>query len=406
MNHNAFSFQFIRFAEGKSVLSARRLNVTTGRARLMIPGPVDVEDTVLQALAEPVRPHYGDEWLVIYHEVVEHLGRIFGTENDLYLMAGPGTAALDAALGSLLRTGDKVLVARNGFFGDRLVSMARGYGLDVRQVAAPIGQPIDPEQVRRALSDEPGIEAVAVVHLETSTAVLNPIQGIAAAARDFGVPVVLDAVSSLGGVPLPVDEWGIDICVSVINKCLACPAGVAPVSISPHAWDQMARKGERAHGWYLNLETWKAYAENWASWHPYPTTLPTNIINGLLVQLRRMMDDGLEAHFQRHRDAAERVRAGLNHLGFEMFTPESFTSPLLTAVCGLPGMDVEDLRRYLVEEWQIMVSGGLGDLRGKLFRVGHIGKAASREYVDRFLEGVQAYLQLRGFDPPPVQDER
>ena len=218
------------------------------------------------------------------------------------------------------------------------------------------------------------------------------------------MPVVLDAVSSLGGVPLPVDEWGIDICVSVINKCLACPAGVAPISISPHAWDQMTYKGERAHGWYLNLETWKVYAEDWASWHPYPTTLPTNIIYGLLVQLRRIMDGGLEAYFQRHLDAAERVRAELRRFGFEMFTPEACTSPLLTAVCGLPGMDVEDLRRYLVEEWQIMVSGGLSELRGKLFRVGHIGRAASREYVDRFLAGVHAYLQLQGFDPPPVQD--
>ena len=162
--------------------------VTTERARLMIPGPVDVDDDVLAALAEPVRPHYGSEWLAIYNEAVEHLKQIFGTRNDLFLMAGPGTAALDAALGSLLRTGDKVLVARNGFFGDRLATMARAYGLDVRQVTAPLGQPVEPGAVRRALSAGPGVQAVAVVHLETSTAVLNPIQDIAAAARDFEVP--------------------------------------------------------------------------------------------------------------------------------------------------------------------------------------------------------------------------
>jgi len=377
--------------------------VTPERARLMIPGPVDVEDDVLQALAQQVRPHYGDAWLEIYSEVIEHLREIFGTRNDLFLMAGPGTAALDAALGSLLRTGDKVLVARNGFFGDRLVAIARAYGLDVRHVAAPLGKPIDPQSVRRVLSDDPGIEAVAVVHLETSTAVLNPVRDIAAAAREFNVPVVVDAVSSLGGVPLPVDEWGIDICVSVINKCLACPSGVAPISISPRAWNQVARKGERAHGWYLNLGTWKEYAEDWSSWHPYPTTLPTNIIYGLLVQLRRIMDGGLEAQFQRFRDAAQTVRSGLDHLGFEFFTLESCTSPLLTAVRGLPGMDVEDLRRYLLDEWQIMVSGGLGELRGKVFRVGHVGKASSPEYVNRFLEGIEAYLRLHGLDLPPVQ---
>ena len=188
--------------------------VTTERAKLMIPGPVDVDDEILAAMAEPVRPHYGNEWLAIYNEAVEHLQRIFGTRNDLFLMTGPGTAALEAALGSLMRTGDKVLVARNGFFGDRLATVARAYGLDVRQVTAPLGQPVEPGAIRRALSAGPGIQAVAVVHLETSTAVLNPIKDIAAAARDFEVPIIVDAVSSLGGMPLPVDKWGIDICVA------------------------------------------------------------------------------------------------------------------------------------------------------------------------------------------------
>jgi len=374
-------------------------------ARLLIPGPVDVDDNVLEAMAEPVRAHYGDDWLAIYNEVVDHLRQVFGTENDLFLMPGPGTAALDAALGSLMRTGDKVLVARNGFFGDRLAAMARSYGLEVRHVSAPLGQPIEPGAVRRALAAGPGIEAVAVVHLETSTAVLNPVERIAAAAHDFEVPIIVDAVSSLGGVPLPVDEWDIDVCVSVANKCLACPAGVAPISVSQRAWDQMERKGERAHGWYLNLDVWKDFADNWASWHPYPTTQPTNVIYALLIQLRCIMAEGLDAYYRRHVVAAQSVRDGLRRLGFEMFTPDAYASPLLTAVRGLPGMDVEDLRRYLLEEWQVMVSGGLSELRGKLFRVGHAGRAASQEYVDQFLAGVEAYLRLRGYDVAPVQDE-
>lgn len=378
--------------------------MTTERVRLMIPGPVDVDDDVLAAMAEPVRPHYGDEWLAIYAEVIEHLRQIFGTRNDLFLMAGPGTAALDAAFGSLMRTGDKVLVAQNGFFGDRLATMARGYGLDVRHVTAPLGEPIEPGAIRRALSAGPGVQAVALVHLETSTAVLNPIREIAVAARDFEVPVIVDAVSSLGGVPLPVDEWGIDVCVTVINKCLACPAGIAPFSVSRQAWEQMEHKGDRGHGWYLDLETWKDYAARWASWHPYPTTLPTNVIYALLVRLRRIMAEGLETHFEHHLHAAQTVRAGLRRLGFEMFTPEACSSPLLTAVRGLPGMDVEDLRRYLIEEWQIMVSGGLSELKGQIFRVGHIGKAASDEYVDRFLAGVEAYLRLQGYHAPLGQN--
>jgi alanine-glyoxylate transaminase/serine-glyoxylate transaminase/serine-pyruvate transaminase len=380
--------------------------LATERLRLMIPGPVDVEDDVLAALAGPVLPHYGRDWLAIYVEAVKCLKQVFGTQNDLFLMPGSGTAGLDAAMGSLMRSGDKVLVPQNGFFGQRLATIARAYGLDVRAVTAPLGQPVDPEGIRQALAEEPDIQAVALVHLETSTAVLNPLQEISAISREFEVPIIVDAVSSLGGMPLLVDEWGIDICVTVINKCLACPAGVVPLSVSQRAWDQMDRKRGRAHGWYLNLHTWKDFATDWASWHPYPTTLPTNVIVALLTGLRRILAGGLMAYYDRHTQAAQIVRSGLAHLGFEMFADEAHTSPLLTAVRGQPGMDVEDLRRYLVEEWQIMVSGGLHELRGKIIRVGHMGKAASVEYSEKLLRGVEDYLRLQGHDVPPVGTAR
>ena len=379
--------------------------MTTKHVKLMIPGPVDVEDDVLAAMAEPVRPHYGQDWLPIYHKAVEGLKQLFGTQNDLFLMAGPGTAGLDAALGSLTRTGDQVLVPANGFFGQRLGTVARSYGLDVRTVEAPLGQPIDPEAVRQCLSAERDIQAVAVVHLETSTGVLNPLAEIAGVAGEFEVPIIVDAVSSLGGMPLPVDEWGIDVCVTVTNKCLACPAGIAPLSVSQRAWDQIDRKSDRAHGWYLNLRTWKDYAVNWASWHPYPITLPTNIIVALVTSLQHILEGGIEAYYQRHVQAARIVRTGLKRLGFEMFTAEAHSSPLISAVCGLPGMDLDDFRRYLLEEWQIMVSGGLEELKSKIFRVGHIGKAISAEYVEQFLSGVEAYLRLKGYDVPPREKE-
>jgi alanine-glyoxylate transaminase/serine-glyoxylate transaminase/serine-pyruvate transaminase len=371
--------------------------------KLMIPGPVDAEDDVLAAMAEPVLAHYGPEWLEIYHETVDCLQQVFRTHNDLIVMPGPGTSGLDAALGSLTRSGDKVLVLQNGFFGRRLVTIAEGYDLDVRTVEAPAGRPLDPESARRQLAAEPGIQAVAVVHLETSTAVLNPVQEIAAVAHEFEVPIVVDAVSSMGGVPLPVDDWDIDICVTVSNKCLASPPGVAPISVSQRAWDQMDRKPGRAHGWYLDLQVWKQYASNWGSWHPYPTSLPTNNIVALLASLRQILGRGLEATYARYVQAARTVRSRLGQLGFEMLAPEADTSPLITAMWGLPGMDVDDLRRYLVQEWQVMVSGGLDDLAGKIFRVGHIGKAASPEYCQAFLAGVEGYLRLKGYEVSPKQ---
>lgn len=375
--------------------------MTSKPVRLMIPGPVDAEEQVLQALAHRVIPHYGQEWMQIYQEAVEGLRQVFGTRNDIIMMAGPGTAGLEAALGSLMRTGERVLVASNGFFGQRLLTVAQSYGLEPVPVTAPVGQPLDPGAIRQRLSQERDVQAMAVVHLETSTGVLNPLQEIAAVTHESGVPIIVDAVSSLGGVPLPVDEWHIDVCVTVVNKCLACPPGLAPLSVSQRAWDQIDDKPDRAHGWYLNLRTWKDYAIHWGSWHPYPTTLPTNNILGLLTSLRTILDRGLEAHYRRHVEAAKRVRTVLTAWGFEMFSPEAYTSPLITAMYGAPGIDIEDLRRYLMQEWGIMISGGLEELSGKILRVGHMGKAASRDYVDGFLEGVEAYLRLQGKAVPP-----
>ncbi len=370
--------------------------MTNKGVRLMIPGPVDVEDEVLAALAEPTLPHYGPGWLEIYNQAVEGLRVFFGTQDDLFLIPGAGSAGLDAALGSMLRTGEKVLVPSNGFFGKRMGVLARGYGLDVRSLEVPLGRPLDPEAIRRSLSAEPDIQALALVHLETSTGVLNPLAEIAAVARDLGVPVIADAVSTLGGVPVRVDEWGLDVCVTVINKCLACPPGIAPVSVSSRAWRQIEQEPDRGHGWYLNLHTWKEYSLDWASWHPYPTTLPTNNIVALVASLRRILVQGLEAHFAGYIQAAQKVRDGLKRLGFQMFADEGYCSPLLTAVRGLPGMDIEGLRRFLETECRILIGGGLEELHGRVFRVGHIGKAASPDYCDQFLEGVEAYLRRSG----------
>jgi alanine-glyoxylate transaminase/serine-glyoxylate transaminase/serine-pyruvate transaminase len=379
--------------------------LATQRYRLMIPGPVDAEDDVLEAMAQQISPHYGPAWLKIYDEALQSLKQLFGTQNDIILMAGPGSAALDAALGSLMRTGEKILVPSNGFFGQRMATMAEGYGLDVRLVQASMGQPVDPGAVRECLAAERDVQALGMVHLETSTGVLNPLQEVAAVAREFDVPIIVDAVSSLGGVPLPVDAWGIDVCVSVTNKCLACPPGIAPLSVSQRAWDQIDRKGGRAHGWYLNLRVWKDYSINWGDWHPTPTTMPTNTMMAMMVSLRRILDVGLEANYDRYVQAARTVRGRLEQLGFKMLTDEAYTSPLITAMYGLPGMDIADFRRYLMEERGIMISGGLDELRGKIFRIGHIGKAASAEYTSLLLDGVEAYLSLKGYAVPPRIEE-
>jgi aspartate aminotransferase-like enzyme len=362
--------------------------------KLLLPGPVDIADDIREAMASPQMPHYGEDWLAIYHETVALLRQVFQTQNDLYLMTGPGTAGLDAALGSLLDTGEKVLVPYNGFFGQRLATVARCYGLQAVPLEFPAHQPVDPDAVRARLDAEGDVRAVVMVHHETSTGVLNPVQEVACLSAERAVPIIVDAIASIGGIPLPVDEWGLDVVVATANKCLESTPGLVMVSVSPRAWQMVDDRPGRAHGWYLNLETWREYAEAWADWHPYPTTLPTQNVLALRTALRRILAKGLDEHYAEHVRAAERVRSGLCQMGFELFVRGEAACPLVTAVKARPGLKVEDLIQFLREQHGIMISGGVGKLRGKIFRVGHMGRAISDEYMDAFLTAVADFLQL------------
>jgi len=370
------------------------------RFKLFIPGPCEVDENVLEAMAQPTSRHYGPEWLEFYHEVLGLLKQVFQTQNDLFMIPGTGTAALDMAFGSLLATGETVVIGDNGFFGERLRAMAAAYGLRVVPFTAPQARPLDPDDLRQVLAQEPTARAVAVVHHETATTVLNPMQELAEVTRQAGVPFIVDAISSLGGTPLSVDEWGIDVCVTVANKCLECPPGLGLISISPKAWEWVDRNENQAHGWYLNLRTWRHYATEWADWHPTPVTMPTNNILGLRVSLQQILDMGLKAHFARYRQAAQAVRRGLEAVGFEMLVEESFASPIATAVKAQPDFEVSELIEYLAQAHSILISGGIGLLRGKIFRVGHMGKAATRPYLMEFLFAVETFLRQKGLAYP------
>ncbi|MGD1995893.1 MAG: alanine--glyoxylate aminotransferase family protein [Anaerolineae bacterium] len=370
------------------------------RYKLFIPGPCEVSDEVLEAMGQPTPRHYGPEWLEIYRETLDLLKRVFQTENDLFMIPGTGSAALDMAFGSMLATGDTVVVGDNGFFGERLRAMARAYGLRVVPFTAPHGQPLSADDLRQVLDQEPEARAVAVVHHETATTILNPLGELAETTHQAGLPIIVDAISSLGGVDLPVDDWEIDVCVTVANKCLECPPGLAFISVGARAWECVDRNEACSHGWYLNLRTWRQYAANWADWHPYPVTLPTNNILGLRVSLRRILRQSLGAHFACYRRAALAVRRGLEAVGFEMLAGEDHASPIATAVRARAEFDVQELSRYLAQTHGILISGGLGPLAGKIFRVGHMGKAASRAYLIEFLFAVEEFLRQQGLKVP------
>lgn len=361
------------------------------RYKLMIPGPVDVEPEVLDEMGQPVQAHYGPEWVEIYQEAIALLREVFQTRGDILLMPGPGSAGLEAALGSLLPPGSRVLIPTNGFFGERMATIAQANGLEVERVASEWGKPLNLKMVEARLRMGK-IDALAVIHHETSTGMLNPLPEIATLARKYEMPLIVDAVSSLGGVELAVDEWGIDLCVSVANKCLAAPPGVALLAVSQRAWELIEANPAR-RGWYLNLRTWLQYARDWAGWHPYPTTLPTNNILALRASLRRILAEGLAAYQARHRAAAERVREGLRRLGFPLFVEEPLAAPIITAVGPHPGRTPEGLATFLKSEHGILIGGGIGPLRGRINRVSHMGQAKSEEYIAAFLAGAEDFLR-------------
>jgi alanine-glyoxylate transaminase/serine-glyoxylate transaminase/serine-pyruvate transaminase len=368
--------------------------------KLFTPGPGDVDEDTLLAMAQPVLRHYGPEWMEIFNDTLALLRQIFQTKNDLYIVPGPASALLDMAIGSLVKTGETMIVGCNGFFGERLNDIAAGYGIPIIPFTAPLGQPLDPDLLRKLLREHPEARVVALVHHETGTTVLNPLRELAGVVREAGKVIIVDTVASLGGVELAVDGWGIDVCVTAANKCLEALPGIGFISISPRAWELVDSQPDLGHGWYLNLKTWRWYAQNWGAWHPSPVTLPVNNILAVRTSMQKIVGRGLEAHFARYKRASQTIRSGLENIGFEMFVPEAYASPVVTGVNARSEFEVAEFSKWLVDQRGIAIGGGLGILAGKIFRVGHLGKAAEREYLVDFLFAVEEFLRYKGIKMP------
>ncbi len=367
---------------------------------LMIPGPVEADEEVLSAISEPTLPHYGSRWMPIFVETTNLLKQLFETQGDVLMIPGPGSAALDGAIGSLVPHGEGACVLNNGFFGMRTAQIVEANGIRPWVFMTPEGKPVDPDDLRtqltqwipQARAEGQPIRALVVTHHETSTGVLNPLEAIVSVGKEFGLAVIVDAVASFGGVHIPVDAWGIDICVSVPNKCLGAPPGVALMSVSQQAW-QMAEENPSKHGWYLDLRTWAWYIENWSSWHPYPTTLPTNNIVAIHQALKGILAVGIEEHFASFQRAAERVRQGMAEMGFALFPEAKYAAPMISALTGRPDVNLSDLQHYLLDQHNLMVSGGLGSLAGRILRVGHMGRAKEPQVIEALLDATQVYLK-------------
>jgi len=358
---------------------------------LHIPGPIPVEADVLAAMGQQVRLHYGAEWLAFYEPFLARLRRVFATTGTVYPIPSSGSGGVEAMLSSLMGADGHIAIIVNGFFGDRLLQIARAHSTRVEALEIPWNRPADPGEVRTWLR-RTKVGLLGVVHSDTSTGVINPVAEIAAAAREEGVPVAVDAVSSLGGMPVETDAWGLAAVSSASQKSLEAPPGLAPVAITPLGWEVIDRQAAPARGWYLNLRTWRKFEREWPH-HPYPVTIATNNIFALDRALERILAEGLEARYARHREAQQTLRRGLERLGFTLFADDRWASPTVTVAYPPKGIEANALIDRLYARHGVAVAGGLLLLAGKVVRIGHLGPQATPARMQRVLDALEASLK-------------
>ncbi len=358
--------------------------------RLMIPGPVEVAPEVLAPMNEAMEPHYGPDWTAYYNETLSLLRKVFRTEGDIFLIPGTGSAAIEACLATAVGGGGRVLIPNNGFFGDRLEAIARSYTAEVEVLKYAIGAPLDLVQIEKALATG-RYDLLAVTHCETSIGILNPIRDIGAVCRRHGVRFMVDAVSSLGVDRLEMDAWGIDLCATASQKGLESPPGLGIVAVGPEAWAFLKR--QESPGWYLNLTLWQHYADDWADWHPFPITMAVNNVKALRAGIERILTEGMSAREERHRQVCMHLRRKLEGMGFAMCLTDEHTAHGLTAVQAHPEVPVADLLQAVKENDKILMAGSLGALKGKIFRIGHMGPSATVATMDEAVEALSRSLK-------------
>jgi alanine-glyoxylate transaminase/serine-glyoxylate transaminase/serine-pyruvate transaminase len=365
---------------------------------LLGPGPSNVHPRVLQAMGAPPLGYLDPHWIAIMDHLARMLRALFRTRNPLTIaMPGTGTLGMETGIANLVEEGDVVVVGANGFFGERMAEIARRYGAVVAPVVGEWGKPLDPEAVEREMRKHPKVKVLAVVHAETSTGVLQPLEPLAALARRYESLFLVDAVTSLGGSPVEVDAWGIDCCFSASQKCLGCPPGLAPITVSPRGEEVIGKRSRPVRSFYVDLTLHHSY---WGGQRLYHHTAPVNLLYALYEGLRLILEEGLEARWERHRRAARALWAGLEALGLRLLVPEPWRLPQLTTVLLPEGVDERGLRQALREEWGIEVGSGLGSLRGRVLRIGLMGMNASPSAVLTLLTALEALLPRLGFPVP------
>lgn len=360
---------------------------------LMIPGPTPVPEQVLLALAQHPIGHRSGEFSAVMAEVTQNLKWLHQTQNDVLVLTVSGTGAMEAGIINFLSPGDRVLVGSNGKFGDRWAKMSAAFGLEVETITASWGQPLDPDLFRQKLEADTDktIKAVIVTHSETSTGVLNDLETINRYVKDHGQAlIIVDAVTSVGAVNLPIDEWGIDVVASGAQKGYMVPPGLGFVCVSDKAWQ--AYETAKLPRFYLDLGTYRKAAQK----NSNPFTPPVNLMLGLQTALRMMKAEGLDNIFARHHRLMQATRAAVEALSLPLFAPDNAASPAVTAVAPT-SIEAEQIRSVMKKRFDISLAGGQDHFKGKIFRIGHLGFVCDRDILAA-IGALEATLRELGYE--------
>jgi len=348
---------------------------------LRIPGPTPLPPEVREALSRQMIGHRSKACCDIVAEVTAGLKEMFGTTRDLFILTSSGTGAMEAAVVNFLSPGDEVLVMAAGKFGERFGHIARAYGANVTQIDIPYGQAIPPERVAEELAVNPRFKAVFVTHNETSTGVTNALDAIGKVVRNHSALLIVDSISGAGALPLKMDDWGLDVVVSGSQKGWMIPPGLAFIAASERAW--AAHAGATMPRFYFDLTA----ARKSAAKNTTPFTPAVGLLFGLQEALRLMREEGFENIIERHRRLGQYTREGVKTLGLRLFADEAHASNTVTAVLSPEGVNAEDIRARLLNDYDILLAGGQGELKGRIFRIGHLGWVHKRE-IDELLSAL------------------
>lgn len=363
---------------------------------LMLPGPTSVPQRVLEAMSRPIVNHrsalYGD----ILTKTNNLMSDVFKTSNKSYILTGSGTAAMEAGITNIVNPKDKVLSVVGGKFGERFMKIAKSHKIDAQELTIEWGQAVTPNQIKEALDADEDIKAITVVHNETSTGVAAPIEEIGKVMKNYDALYVVDTVSSLGGDDVDVDKYGIDVCVTGSQKCLAAPPGMAAITLSDDAWK--ASEKVDSIGYYLDMAAYKKSGNNTPPETPY--TPSVSLTYALYEALKIVEEEGLDNRIARHHKAAKASVEAVKALGLELFPDEAVSSTTVTAVKLPEGITDKDFRGTMRDKYGVELAGGQDHLKGNVFRIGHMGTISYRELVITF-SAIGMTLKGLGLDVDP-----